>query len=73
MWDTCQREIQKFLKVDVKPVYNGQPRGITKVAFVDKWPFFGASETSYPIFIGQIKTGLCRQETTTRRCGYAQV
>jgi len=21
-----------------KPVYNGQPRGITKVAFVDRWP-----------------------------------
>ena len=22
----------------VKPVYNGQPLGITKVAFVNKWP-----------------------------------
>jgi len=38
----------------VKPVYNGQPRGITKVAFVDKWPLFGVSETTYPIFTGQI-------------------
>jgi len=25
----------------VKPVYNGQPWGITKVAFVDRWPLFG--------------------------------
>ena len=56
----------------VKPVYNGQPQGITKVAFVDKWPLFGASETTYPIFTGQVKTGLCRQETI-RRCCYAQV
>jgi len=32
-----------------KPVYNGQRRGITNVAFVDMWPLFGASETSYPI------------------------
>ena len=52
--------------VDTKPVYNGQPRGITKVAFVDKWPLFRTSETTYPIFTGQIKTGLCRQETTIR-------
>ena len=44
----------------VKPVYNGQLRGITKVVFVDKWPLFGASEITYPIFTGQIKTGLCR-------------
>ena len=47
--------------------------GIIKVAFVDKWPLFRASETTYPIFTGQIKTGLCRQETTIRRCCYAQV
>ena len=57
----------------IKPVYNGQPRGITKVAFVDKWPLFGASETNYPMFTGQIKTGLCRQETTIRRCCYGHV
>jgi len=57
----------------VKPVYKGQPRGITKVALVDRWPLFGASETIYPIFTGRIKTGLCGQETTTRRCPYAQV
>ena len=50
----------------------GQPRGITKMAFVDKWPLFGASETTYPIFTGHIKTGLCRQETTIRRCCYVQ-
>ena len=56
-----------------KPVYNGQPRGITKVSFVDKWPLFGASETTYPIFMGQIKPGLCWQETTIRRCCYAHV
>ena len=37
---------------DYKPVYKGQPRGITKVAFVDRWPLFGASETTYPIFTG---------------------
>ena len=56
-----------------KPVYKGQPRGITKVTFVDRWPLLGASETIYPIFMGWIKTGLCGQETTTRRCPYAQV
>jgi len=32
----------------VKPVYNGEPRGIGKVALIDKWPLFGASETTYP-------------------------
>ena len=52
--------------IDTKPVYNGQPRGITKVAFVDKWPLFRTSEITYPIFTRQIKTGLCRQETTIR-------
>ena len=46
---------------------------------LQKWPlltgrlYFGASETTYPIFTRQIKTGLCGQETTTRRCPYAQV
>jgi len=35
-----------------KPVYKGQPRGITKVTFVDRWPLLGASETIYPIFMG---------------------
>ena len=57
----------------VKPVYKGQPRGITKVAFVDRWPLFGASETTYPMFTGQTKIGLCGQETTTRRCPYTQI
>jgi len=57
----------------VKPIYKGQPRGITKVAFVDRWPLFGASETTYLIFMGRIKTGLWRQETTIRRCPYEQV
>ena len=32
--------------------------GITKVAFDDSWLLFGASETMYPIFTGQIKIGL---------------
>jgi len=57
----------------VKPVYNGQPRGITNVAFVDRWPLFGASKTSYPIFTGRIIAGLCGQETTIRRCPCVQV
>ena len=30
---------------------------MTKVTFVDRWPLFGASETTYPIFTGQIKNG----------------
>jgi len=47
--------------------------GITKVAFVDKWPLFGASKTTYPIFTWRIKTGPCKRETTTRRCPYAQI
>jgi len=37
------------------------------VTFVDRWPLFGASENTYQIFTGRIKTGLCGQETTTRR------
>jgi len=57
----------------VKPVYKGQPRGITKVASVDRWPLFGASETTYQSFTGQIKTGLCGLEATTRSCPYAKV
>ena len=57
----------------VKPVYNGQLRATTKVTFVDRWPLFGASETTFANFTGRIKTGLCRQETTTRRCCYAHV
>jgi len=43
------------------------------MAFVDRWPLFGASETTYPIFKGRIQTGLCGQETTTCICPYAQV
>ena len=57
----------------VKPVYKGQSGGIIKVAFVDRWPLFRASESICPIFTGRIKTGFCGQETTTRRCPYAQV
>ena len=57
----------------VKPVYKGQPRGITKVAVVNRWPLFRVSETTYTIFTGQITNGLCGQETTTRRCPCAQV
>ena len=36
------------------------------------WPLFGASETTYLIFTGRIKTGLSEQETATRMCPYAQ-
>jgi len=32
----------------VKTVYKGQPRGITKVAFADRWPLFRTSETAFP-------------------------
>jgi len=32
-----------------------------------------ASETTYPIFTGRIKTGLFGQKNTSRRCPYAQV
>ena len=35
-------------------------KGRTKV-FIDRWPLFGASETTYPIFTGRIKTGICGQ------------
>jgi len=31
----------------VKTVYKGQPRGITKVAFADRWPLFRMSETTF--------------------------
>ena len=55
----------------VKPVYKCQPRGISNVAFVDEWPLFGASKTTYPMFTGRNITGLCEQVTTTRMCPYA--
>ena len=29
----------------IKPAYNGQPRQLQKVAFVDRWPLFRATET----------------------------
>ena len=65
---------------DYKPVYKGQPRGITKVAFVDRWPLFGASETTYPIFTGQIQSGLYSRKPLLAGvvmhrfdCRYAQV
>ena len=51
----------------IKPVYNGHSQGITKKAFVNRWPLYGASETTYPIFTGQIKTGLSGQETANCR------
>ena len=54
----------------VKPVYTGQQRDITK------WPLLTSglcSERQKLLITGQIKTGLCRQETTTRRCCYAHV
>ena len=31
----------------VKPVYNGEQREITKLAFVDKWPLLGVPEAIY--------------------------
>jgi len=31
----------------VKNVYKGQPQGITKVAFADRWPLFRTSETTF--------------------------
>ena len=38
----------QLLKVNtVKTVYKGQSQGITKVASVDRWPLFGASETTF--------------------------
>jgi len=54
-------------------VYKGQPRGITNVASVDRWPLFGASETTYQSFTRQIKSGLCGLETTIRRCPYVEI
>ena len=47
----------------------------TKVSHgeLQKWLLFGASETTYPMFTGQTKTGLCEQETTSDRCPHAQV
>jgi len=30
-----------------KPVYNGQPWGLTKVAYVDSWSLFGTYIQSY--------------------------
>jgi len=56
-----------------KPIYKGQSLRIIQVALVNRWPLFGLLETTDRIFTGQIKTGLCGQETTTRRCPYAQV
>ena len=68
-----QKHLKKRTVYTVKLVYNGQPLGITKVGFVNKWTLFGASETTYLIFMGKIKTGFCGQETTIRRGCYAQV
>jgi len=42
---TTDKIIEIYLIVNtVKPVYNSQPRGITEVTFVDRWPLFGASD-----------------------------
>ena len=46
---------------------------LQKKAFVNRWPLYGASETTYPIFTGQIKTGLSGQETANCRWPLAQV
>ena len=54
--------------IQSKPVYEGQPRGITKVVFADRWPLFRKSETTF-----QFSQDELRQETTTHRCPYAQV
>ena len=79
--NTCTWLCSLKIWCTVKPVYNGQPQGITKVVFVERWPLLtivayvrsDGNSVSYPIFTGRIKTGLCGQETTTRRCPYAQV
>ena len=47
----------------IKPVYNGH----SKNGFCRQVAFVGASETTYPIFTGQIKTGLSGQETANCR------
>ena len=39
----------------VKTVYKGQPRGITKVAFADRWPLFGASETTFRFSLDELR------------------
>ena len=76
LWLLLDIHVSRFESIHVtkvKPVYKGQPRGITTVASVDRWPLFRASETTYLSYTGQIKNGLCGLETTTRRCPYAQV
>jgi len=49
--------------------------GASETTYVsaNRWPLFGASEITYQSFTGQIKTGLCGVETTSPRCPYAQV
>ena len=76
LWLLLDIHVSRFERIHVtkvKPVYKGQPRGITTVASVDRWPLFRASETTYLSYTGQIKNGLCGLETTTRRCPCAQV
>ena len=41
------KQISVFSIYAVKPVYKGQTQGITKLAFVYKWPLFRASEATY--------------------------
>jgi len=63
-------DIDLKMMVTVKPVYKGQSREL------QNWPLLTGdlcSECQKLIFTGQIKTGLWKQETTTRRCSYAQV
>jgi len=41
---TRRKKGNKWMQYWVRPVYNSQQRGITKVAFVDRWPLFGVSD-----------------------------
>ena len=45
-WYSVRTLTFKPITCTVKPLLKGQPRGITKLAFVDRWPLFGASETT---------------------------
>jgi len=40
------------MRYTFKPVYKSQPWGIAKVAFVERWHLFGASETNLSDFHG---------------------
>jgi len=53
----------------VKHIYKGQPLGTTKVAFVDRWPLFRTSETTYLMFTEKIKMAFVNRKP----CPYAQI